>query len=84
MNLNFFKTPNQLSFFKILSLQKALVITTNYFDFEYYEPDLTLFDVKKCFTSTDQHTFQVTFPGIYLLKISLHSSFAIITLYDIE
>lgn len=47
----------------IIIVEKALVITTNYFDFEYYEPDLTLFDVKKCFTSTDQHTFQVTFPG---------------------
>lgn len=73
MDLVFFNyLLNQISFFNILSLQKALVITTNYFDFEYYEPDLTLFDVKKCFTSTDQHTFQVTFPGIYLLNIKSH------------
>nr|XP_022315495.1 uncharacterized protein LOC111119542 [Crassostrea virginica] len=47
----------------MIIVEKALVITTNYFDFEYFEPDLSLFDVKKCFTSTDQHHFQLTFPG---------------------
>ncbi|XP_061182284.1 uncharacterized protein LOC133190610 [Saccostrea echinata] len=49
----------------LIIVEKALVITTNYFDFEYFEPDLSLFDIKKCFSSQDQHHFQITFPGQY-------------------
>ncbi|XP_048758881.2 uncharacterized protein LOC125668617 isoform X1 [Ostrea edulis] len=49
----------------MIIIEKALVITTNYYDFEYFEPDLSLFDVRKCFTATDQHQFRLTFPGQY-------------------
>ncbi|XP_069128222.1 uncharacterized protein [Argopecten irradians] len=45
-------------------LQTGLFLAYDFFDFEEVShPDLSIFDVRKCFSETNQHHFQIQFPG---------------------
>ncbi|XP_033739126.1 LOW QUALITY PROTEIN: uncharacterized protein LOC117326485 [Pecten maximus] len=49
---------------EITVIQQGLFLAYDFFDFEEVShPDLSIFDVRKCFSEANQHHFQIQFPG---------------------
>ena len=54
--------------------QQGMYFTYNFFNFEAQTvPDISLFDIQKCYTDKQQHRFQLKFPGKMIIIMSDHT-----------